>query len=145
MTKQEFEARYGKEVSERMFDTINDLYMEAGDNIDKDTFVKDYKKHEESLLLQAFYDRVKALEQQLAGLGKAKEEAERQLDELHDAAAKDKAQFAKKVVEAIYASTYSVYDVVEEEFGLPFIIKTKHAADLEFNDVELDYMVNNLK
>lgn len=59
MTKQEFESRYGKEVSDQMFDRINDLYMGA-DDMDKDVFVKDYKKHEESMLLNIYYNKAEA-------------------------------------------------------------------------------------
>lgn len=43
MTKKEFEDRTGVQISDELFESINIIYMNAGDNIDKDTFCKDYK------------------------------------------------------------------------------------------------------
>lgn len=42
MTKQEFETRFGQEVSSECFDYANRVYMAAG-NMDKDEFCKDWK------------------------------------------------------------------------------------------------------
>ena len=52
MTKQEFEQRTGAEVNEKHFEKIHEIYMAAGDNVDKDTFCKAYKdKTDESFFI----------------------------------------------------------------------------------------------
>lgn len=55
MLKHEFEERVGFQVPEEEFNKINAMYLDAGQNIDKDVFCKDYKKHRDSLLLKIFY------------------------------------------------------------------------------------------
>lgn len=55
MLQREFEERVGFQVSEEDFNKINMMYLDAGENIDKDTFCKDYKKHRDSILLKIFY------------------------------------------------------------------------------------------
>lgn len=42
MTQQEFEARFGQEVTPECFDYANRVYMAAG-NVDKDEFCKEWK------------------------------------------------------------------------------------------------------
>lgn len=42
MTQQEFEARFGQEVTPECFDYANRVYMAAGD-VDKDEFCKEWK------------------------------------------------------------------------------------------------------
>lgn len=64
MTKQEFEDRTGLHVSEKLFNCIHSIYMNAGENMDKDIFCKDYKKHGDSKILNALHDRVVALEKE---------------------------------------------------------------------------------
>lgn len=64
MTKKEFQDRTGINVSEELFNSIHIIYMNAGENIDKDTFCKDYKKHGSSTILNALHNRVVALQKE---------------------------------------------------------------------------------
>lgn len=62
MTRQEFTERTGLNVTEAEFKPINEMYLESGQDIDKDIFCKDYKQHKDSILLKEFYkqaDRLK--------------------------------------------------------------------------------------
>lgn len=43
MTKKEFEDRTGYIVPDDRFKEIETMYLEAGEDIDKDTFCKDFK------------------------------------------------------------------------------------------------------
>lgn len=59
MLREEFESRYGKEVSDSEFDMANEMYIYAG-NMDKDTFVEDYRNHKESKILTAFLGQMRS-------------------------------------------------------------------------------------
>lgn len=72
MTKKEFEDRTGVQISDELFESINIIYMNAGDNIDKDTFCKDYKKHADSKILHALHDRVVMLQKECKRLSNDK-------------------------------------------------------------------------
>lgn len=55
MTKEEFIQLTGIEVTDEEFKTINDMYMAAGDDFDKQRFCEDFKAYGESTLLLRFY------------------------------------------------------------------------------------------
>lgn len=127
MTKQEFESRYGKEVSEPVFIKINALYMGAGDDIDKDTFVKDYKKHEESILLNAYYNKARAQ-------GKAIRNLKTQIAYLVDTIIKKGSENLDE----------EMLTVAEEAIGKKNVILRKIALRIELTDDDLEYVKDNL-
>ena len=51
---------------------------------------------------------------------------------------------AKRIIRANAASEIRVEEVIEEEFGIGFIIKTKREAGIALSDDEIDYMVGKL-
>ncbi|MDO4185086.1 MAG: hypothetical protein Q4D30_01145 [Bacteroidales bacterium] len=55
MTKNEFIQLTGIEVTDEEFKTINDMYMSAGDDFDKQRFCDDWKQNGESTLMYRFY------------------------------------------------------------------------------------------
>ncbi|MCM1222176.1 MAG: hypothetical protein NC548_47675, partial [Lachnospiraceae bacterium] len=57
MNKQEFESRTGLVMPDDRYAEVEQMYYAAGESIDKDTFCKDYKKHADSVLLNAFYQK----------------------------------------------------------------------------------------
>lgn len=127
MTKQEFEQRYGKEVSEQVFDNINDLYMGAG-NMDKDTFVKDYKKHEESMLLQMYFEKSKTQAKMIRNL-------KQQISYLVDTIIK----------EGSASLNNELLIVAQEAIGVKDYILRKIALKIELEDDDLEYISKNLK
>lgn len=69
MTKQEFESRTGLKVSEEEFSKINELYMNCGDNIDKDTFCLGYENHhlfQNNIIVEGLNSEVKNLRNRAA-------------------------------------------------------------------------------
>jgi hypothetical protein len=53
--------------------------------------------------------------------------------------------FAKDlVVKGSNGGLCNVFDAIEEEFGYPFIIKTKHEAGIALSEREIEYMVGKL-
>lgn len=65
MTKQEFEKLTGLNVSTAVFEVINNMYMNAGDKIDKEIFCKDWKEHGDSVLLKTFFSQSERLRDKL--------------------------------------------------------------------------------
>lgn len=58
--------------------------------------------------------------------------------------AEDMESFAQQIVLANEEGDLRVYDVVEEEYGIGFIIKTKHEAGIPLSEEEIRYMVGKL-
>ena len=127
MTKQEFEERYGKTVNDHVFDNINDLYMSL-DGMDKDMFVRDYKKHEESLILNELYNKVQSLEREI-------EDVERNNLCLIDMLIKKGSEWDDR----------EVLDTVENQIGKSATITRKIELGCELSDDDLEYIKHNLK
>ena len=127
MTKQEFEERYGKTVNDHVFDNINDLYMSL-DDMDKDVFVRDYKKHEESLILNELYNKVQSLERGI-------EDVERNNLCLIDMLIKKGCEWNDK----------AMLDMVEDQIGASATITRKIELGCELSDDDLEYIKHNVK
>ena len=127
MTKQEFEERYGKTVNDHIFDNINDLYMSL-DDMDKDVFVRDYKKHEESLILNELYNKVQSLERGIEDVG-------RNNLCLIDMLIKKGCEWNDK----------AMLDMVEDQIGASATITRKIELGCELSDDDLEYIKHNLK
>lgn len=65
MNRHEFELRTHVDISDAEFEQINDMYINSGDKIDKDTFCKDWKEHKDSVLLNTFFDQSERLRDKL--------------------------------------------------------------------------------
>ena len=65
MLQKEFFERTGINLTEQEFNQVHAIYMQAGDNVDKDQFCADWKKHHDSDLLHIFYNQVNRLETEL--------------------------------------------------------------------------------
>lgn len=127
MTKQEFEERYGKTVGDHVFYNINELYMSL-DDMDKDVFVRDYKKHEESFILNELYNKVQSLEREI-------EDVERNNLCLLDMLIKKGSEWGDK----------EVLDTVKDQIGKSATITRKIKLGCELSDDDLEYIKHNLK
>ena len=65
MLQKEFFERTGINLTEHEFDQVHAIYMQAGDNVDKDQFCADWKKHHDSKLLHIFYNQADRLKDKL--------------------------------------------------------------------------------
>ena len=57
MLQKEFFERTGINLTEQEFSQVHAIYLQAGDNVDKDKFCADWKKHHDSDLLHIFYNQ----------------------------------------------------------------------------------------
>ena len=127
MTKQEFEERYGKPVNDNVFYKINNLYMSL-DYMDKDVFARDFKKHEESLIINELYNKVQSLERKI-------EDVERNDLCLIDMLIKKGSEWDDK----------ETLNTVEKQIGKPLTITRKIELGCELSDDDLKYIKHNLK
>lgn len=65
MTKKEFEDRTGYTIPEDRYKEVEQMYYAVGEDLDKDAFCKDFKKHSNSEILYALYQRTQELTQGL--------------------------------------------------------------------------------
>ena len=65
MLQKEFFERTGINLTEQEFNQVHAIYMQAGDNVDKDQFCADWKKHHDSKLLLIFYNQADRLKDKL--------------------------------------------------------------------------------
>ena len=68
MTHKEFTEKTGLVIPTQDFNRVYDMYIYAGDKMDKASFYEDFQKHYESKLLQVFYSQVALLESKIDAL-----------------------------------------------------------------------------
>ncbi len=127
MLKTEFRERTGIELTDEQFNLVHDMYLEAG-NMDKDVFRKDYKKHFDSEILNLFYRLNVKLKSKLTDL---REERYELVDFLLERAQSfGDIKLLEKAISMI---------------GHDKVIKRKIHQNLPLWDIDLEYIVNNLK
>ena len=124
--------------------------------MDKDEFCQLWLKNRDNKIVAELMDTIKKLEDDCAALKgtneslgeeveglKAQNEAERDNDALVHRQQME--GLAKKIVKAgEYDLPSEIYDVLEEEFGIQFIIKSKWEQGIELTEDEIGYMVGTL-
>lgn len=68
MTHKEFIEKTGLDIPSQDFSKVYDMYIYAGDKMDKASFFEDFKQHHQSKLLQVFYSRLAQLESKIDAL-----------------------------------------------------------------------------
>ncbi|MBR1525106.1 MAG: hypothetical protein IJ640_13530 [Prevotella sp.] len=123
----------------------------------KPEFCAEWKKLRENKLMGEVETAIYKLSNQLAEkereIARLKEERKEAEKSWKEAMAKKgeevlgmMANFAKRIIRANSSegSELRVYDVVEEEYGIGFIIKAKHEAGIPLSEDEIKYMVGKL-
>lgn len=128
MTQQEFEARTGLKVEPEAFEKINEMYMESGEHIDKDTFCADYKEHHNSVLLQEFYQQADRL--------KDKRDADRA--RMHDAAVAVMGRFFE-------TKDYALREVACNLIGERAVVLLTAQQQWPFCELDVEYIKNYLR
>lgn len=65
MLQKEFFERTGINLTEQEFNQVHAMYLESGQNMEKDQFCADWKKHHDSKLLHIFYNQADRLKDKL--------------------------------------------------------------------------------
>ena len=128
MLKQEFEDRTNLQVNEEEFNAINAIYMACTNEMDKDAFCADYKKHSDSVIVTDLTKRVETLRRVVNYHDRREDEMEDYLIDLaHDL---DEPSIDRKA---------------EEMWGLYAVITRKIDKGYTLDSVQLEYIKNNLK
>ena len=128
MLKQEFEDRTNLQVNEEEFNAINAIYMACTNEMDKDAFCADYKKHSDSVIVTDLTKRVETLRRVADYHDRREDEMEDYLIDLaHDL---DEPSIDRKA---------------EEMWGLYAVITRKIDKGYTLDSVQLEYIKNNLK
>lgn len=86
----------------------------------------------------------KRYEEKNAELTKQLEAANAEIYSVTKTASQEKDELATKIIENMDDDDEGTYNAIEEDFGIGFIIKTKHNAGKELSEEEIDYLVNKL-
>lgn len=86
----------------------------------------------------------KAYEKKIADLNTKLAETKEEVEQLRKLSQQEKEELATKIIEEMDDDDTGTYDAIEEELGIDFVIKTKHNAEKELTDDEIDYLVKKL-
>lgn len=157
MLQSEFIERTKVQVTGEEYADIEFLYMNV--EMDKDEFCKWWLKNRNNKLFQdisnAYIKDMKRKNEDVDRLYTENQNLKAQLDEQKkfyegsiqkgsEMWANTMKEFAKRIVRANEENEMRVSEVVEEEYSLDFIIKTKHEAGIPLSEEEINYMVGKL-
>ncbi len=153
MLQSEFFERTGVTLTGEEYAEVETVYNSV--TMQKDDFCAMWKKSHNNRLFKEMMDAMNSLVSEfnqrgaeIKRLNGILEEKERFIEEernrIYKAGNERLLDFAKKVIVANSSETAHVYDVIEEEFGIAFIIRTKREAGITLSDAEIDYMVGKL-
>lgn len=86
-----------------------------------------------------FFQEVAALEKQIEEMKKAHQY---EIDTLNAAHKKEMEEFGKALITENENYVDDIYQTLENKFGKNFIINTKHSAQMELSDDEIQYLVD---
>lgn len=149
MLQSEFFERTKVHLDSAEYIKIESLYNEV--KMDKDEFCKQWLKLRNNTLMKEAIEAFYKSQHMVVEIAQLKKQVEEQ-EAHHNRAMKSERQnlvstmeeFAKRIVRANESGDARVYDVIEEEYGLAFIIKAKHEANIPLSESEIGYMVRNL-
>ena len=154
MLQSEFYERTKVNLTGDEYARVEKMYLAT--EMDKDIFCQEWLKHHDDLLVMDLMHTIISLQDEVKGLESAlKEETERihELEKQREMDINNIGNMCKNRIEELARKTlkgidernmFHVYDTIEEELGLPFIIKSKREMGLEITDSEIDYMVSKL-
>ena len=153
MLQSEFYDRTKVNLTGEEYSDVEKLY--EGVQMDKDQFCKHWLKLRNNPLFielaEAYrksdtYGSLQNSELIRTRKEMAEKEAlhEQRLEKQHKADLANMEEFVKRVIRANEEGDLRVYDTIEEEYGIGFIIKTKYDAGIPLSEEEIKYMVGKL-
>lgn len=150
MTREEFEDRIGRKVSESEFVEANAMYMMAGE-LDKDEFCREWLKIGSSKLVQCLFEKAHSLDQNLQEQHLVLKEGKEIISDAADAML----EILDLVIEARDKSEgeYSAIDAIGVKLdkkiawliGRGETTKRKVRKGIAMSPEDADYIINNLK
>ena len=156
MMQPEFFERTGVNLTGEEYAKVEAIYNSV--QMNKDEFCQLWLKNRDNKIIAELMDTIKKLEddcQALKGTNKSlaeevesmKAQHEGELQQMSDTHKRHMEDFAGKLIQACEYETMptQMYQEIEEEFGLPFIIRNKWNHSIELQDTEIQYMVDKLQ
>lgn len=152
MLQSEFFERTGVKLSAEEYAKTENVYNVI--KMDKDHFCQEWKKLRTNMLFNEMVDAMMADNQNLIAAAQEQEKHRKELEQTkeyyvkeiqrltknRDAQIKD---FARKIIEN-FGDDKAIYDVIEEEFTLDFIIKVKLENDFDLEKHEREHLLKKL-
>lgn len=133
MTKQEFEARVKKSVSDKEFDFANEVYMNSGD-MDKDAFCAEFPKVSNTQIVAELNESVKSKDEYIKQL-------KAQIAEQAEAQEKKMKLFIDKLIAMtdrdVTITQVGLADEIIELVGAKHYLKRK--AEMNCTYLDIDY------
>ena len=154
MLQSEFVDRTKVSLTGEQYKEVEHIYNSV--EMDKDEFCTLWLKNRDNKIIVELMNTVKKLEDDCRQMRNECESLTEEMESLKamHSAEMDNEQlmhrnhmedFAKKLIKAgEYDFPTDIYDVVEEEFGLPFIIHSKWEQSIDLTEEEIEYMVKKL-
>lgn len=154
MLLSEFIERTGANVSGETYTEIERVYNEV--SVDKDVFCAGWKKYQKDefvsdlmvtiISLSIKYENECGIADQLeAEIERMKTAHKKETEDLYISLLNSNKDFAKKILrQASNESINNILNVIEEEFGYGFIIKSKREMGITLTEQEIDYLVSKI-
>ena len=154
MLQSEFYERTGVNLMGDDYAKVEQMYLAT--QMDKDVFCEEWLKHRDDRIVKELMETIidlqqkvkdltetnKSTSEKLSGIEKSNEKRLQTISDLHTEHIEE---MARAIIDGVEDSNYDkVYDVIEEELGIAFIIKYKRDSGYELSDSEIDYMVSKL-
>lgn len=143
MLQKEFEDRIGRKVSESEFVEVNAMYMLAGDDMDKDTFCREWKKISNSPLVRGLYETAYQKGKRVMELDEVQKECQGIINDTADSLL----EIGKGVLDGKTAEN-TIEELERKAWflvGRKEVIKRKARMQIPFSEEEIEYINNNLK
>lgn len=143
MLQKEFEDRIGRKVSESEFVEVNAMYMLAGDDMDKDTFCREWKKIGNSPLVRGLYETAYQKGKRVMELDAVQKEWQGIINDTADSLL----EIGKGVLDGKTAEN-TIEELERKAWflvGRKEVIKRKARMQIPFSEEEIEYINNNLK
>lgn len=143
MLQKEFEDRIGRKVSESEFVEVNAMYMLAGDDMDKDTFCREWKKIGNSPLVRGLYETAYQKGKRVMELDEVQKECQGIINDTADSLL----EIGKGVLDGKTAEN-TIEELERKAWflvGRKEVIKRKARMQIPFSEEEIEYINNNLK
>lgn len=154
MLPQEFFERTGVNLTGEEYAEVEHIYNSV--QMEKDEFCQLWLQNRENKIIAELMNTIKKLEDECQKATRQRYALTIEMEQMKTAHQAEIDQdslmhrnkmenFGKEIIKAgEFDFPSDIYRVVEEEFGLPFIIKTKYENNISLEDEEVEFMIKKL-
>ena len=151
MLQSEFYEMTKENLTPEEYAEVEAVYTEV--DMKKDEFCREWLKLRKSKLMSEIqramlkmenliYEKSDTISKMQTTLKEKDSQYNKRIEKIVKEHNEQKCDFAKKIL--FTGVSEEVYDIIEEELGIDFIIKANHETGMPLSDKEIDYMVGKL-